>query len=85
MEEKEKQEALEMLAEQAKRAGKKAPTKLEDGVVLDKRAIMQDAIQEQIKARQEQERKLLKLAKVMDHVERAKREESIPLIEKAYK
>ena len=85
MEEKEKQEALELLAEQAKRTGKKAPVQLEEGVVLDKRAIMQDAIQEQIKARQEQERKLLKLAKVMDHVERAKREESIPLIEKAYK
>jgi translation initiation factor 3 subunit A len=85
MEEKEKQEALELLAEQAKRAGKKAPIVLEEGVVLDKRAIMQDAIQEQIKARQEQERKLNSLAKRMDHVERAKREESISLIEKAYK
>jgi len=85
MEEKEKQEALELLAEQARRSGKKAPVKIDEGVVLDKRAIMQDAIQEQIKARQEQERKLLKLAKTMDHLERAKREESIALIEKAYK
>ena len=84
MEEKEKQEALELLAEQAKRTGKKMTTTLEDGVVLDKRAIMQEAIQEQIKARQEQERALNALAKRMDHVERAKREESIPLIEKAY-
>ena len=84
MEEKEKQEALELLAEQAKRAGKKAPTTVAEGVVLDKRAIMQDAIQEQIKARQEQERKLNALAKRMDHLERAKREESIPLIEKSY-
>jgi len=85
MEEKEKQEALELLAEQAKRTGKKAPIKIEEGMVLDKRAIMQGAIQEQIKARQEQERKLASLAKRMDHLERAKREESIPLIEQAYK
>ena len=85
MEEKEKQEALDLLAEQAKRTGKKAPIALKEGVVLDKRAIMQEAIQEQIKARQEQERQLNALAKRMDHVERAKREESISLIEKAYK
>lgn len=34
--------------------------------------------------REERERKLLKLAKTMDYLERAKREESTPLIEAAY-
>lgn len=39
---------------------------------------------EQVKERQEMERKLQRLAKSMDHFERAKSEEAAPLIEAAY-
>ena len=59
--------------------------KLEEGQKLDKRSLMEDAIKEQIKERQDMERKLQRLAKSMDHLERAKREEEVPLIEAAYK
>lgn len=45
---------------------------------------MEEALSEQIKERQEMERKLQKLQKTMDHFERAKREEERPLIEEAY-
>ncbi|KAG1365293.1 putative Eukaryotic translation initiation factor 3 subunit A [Cocos nucifera] len=41
-------------------------------------------VDEQVKARQEMEKKLQKLAKTMDYMERAKREEEAPLIEQAY-
>ena len=87
MEEKEKQEALALLAEAEKRnKGKKGfKIKLEEGQKLDKRSLMEDAIKEQIKERQDMERKLVRLAKMMDHLERAKREEEVPLIEAAYK
>ena len=87
MDEKEKQEALALLAEAEKRnKGKKGfKIKLEEGQKLDKRSLMQDAIKEQIKERQDMERKLVRLAKSMDHLERAKREEEVPLIEAAYK
>ena len=87
MEEKEKEEALALLAEAEKRnKGKKGfKIKLEEGQKLDKRTLMEDAIKEQIKERQEMERKLVRLAKSMDHLERAKREEEVPLIEAAYK
>ena len=86
MEEKEKQEALALLAEAEKRSkGKKLKIKLEEGQKLDKRSLMEDAIKEQIKERQDMERKLQRLAKSMDHLERAKREEEVPLIEAAYK
>jgi translation initiation factor 3 subunit A len=87
MEEKEKEEALALIAEAEKRnKGKKGfKIKLEEGQKLDKRTLMEDAIKEQIKERQEMERKLVRLAKSMDHLERAKREEEVPLIEAAYK
>lgn len=39
---------------------------------------------EQLKERQEMEKKLHKLAKTMDYLERAKREEAAPLIEAAF-
>jgi translation initiation factor 3 subunit A len=89
MDEKEKQEALALIAEAERRnvgKGKKGfKIKLEEGQKLDKRSLMQDAIKEQIKERQDMERKLVRLAKSMDHLERAKREEEVPLIEAAYK
>jgi translation initiation factor 3 subunit A len=52
---------------------------------LDKRQLMEDALAEQIRERQELEKKLAKLARTMDHFERARREEERPLLEAAYK
>ncbi|KAI3951766.1 hypothetical protein MKW98_013824 [Papaver atlanticum] len=46
--------------------------------------ILEMAIQEQLKARQELEKRLQKLAKTMDHMERARREEEAPLIDAAF-
>lgn len=45
---------------------------------------MELALQEQVRERQEMEKKLQKLTKTMDHLERAKREEAAPLIEAAF-
>ena len=42
------------------------------------------ALNEGVKQKQEMEKKLLKLGKQMDYLERAKREEEAPLIEDAY-
>lgn len=52
---------------------------------MTKQALLELALNEQLKERQEMERKLQKLAKTMDYLERAKREEESPLIEEAYK
>lgn len=45
---------------------------------------MERALSEQLKERQEMEKKLQKLAKTLDYLERAKREEAAPLIEASY-
>lgn len=45
---------------------------------------MELALSEQLRERQEMEKKLQKLAKTMDYLERAKREEAAPLIEVAF-
>lgn len=46
---------------------------------------MELALSEQLRERQEMEKKLQKLSKTMDYLERAKREEAAPLIEAAFK
>lgn len=51
---------------------------------LSKQALMQLALTEQLRERQEMEKKLQKLAKTMDYLERAKREEAAPLIEASF-
>jgi len=51
---------------------------------LDKRQLMEDALSEQIRERQEAERKLNRLVKHMDHLERAMREAEVPLLKAAY-
>ena len=51
---------------------------------VTKQAIMEMALSEQLRERQETEKKLQKLAKTMDYLERAKREEAAPLIEAAF-
>lgn len=45
---------------------------------------MELALSEQLRERQEMEKKLQKLAKTMDHFERAKREESAPVMQAAF-
>jgi translation initiation factor 3 subunit A len=57
---------------------------LQEVTKLTKQLLMEEALSEQLKERQEMERKLQKLSKTMDHLERAKREEERPLIEEAY-
>lgn len=51
---------------------------------MGKKDLLELALQEQVRERQEMEKKLQKLAKTMDYLERAKREESAPLIEAAF-
>uniref|UniRef100_A0A0E0JDF0 Eukaryotic translation initiation factor 3 subunit A n=1 Tax=Oryza punctata TaxID=4537 RepID=A0A0E0JDF0_ORYPU len=84
MVEKEKIEAEELLQKQikeiAKRGGKKPVLQGE----VTKEAVMELAMNEQFKERQEMEKKLLKTAKQMDYLERAKRQEEAPLIEQAF-
>lgn len=57
---------------------------LQEVTKLTKQILMEEALTEQMKERQEMERKLQKLSKTMDYLERAKREEERPLIEAAY-
>ena len=51
---------------------------------ITKQTLMELTLTEQLRERQEMEKKLQKLAKTMDYLERAKREEAAPLIEAAY-
>ena len=51
---------------------------------MTKQTLIERAMSEQLKERQEQEKRLQKVAKTMDHLERAKREEAAPLIEAAF-
>jgi translation initiation factor 3 subunit A len=46
---------------------------------------MQEALSERLKEAQELERKLTRLAKTLDHLERARREEEAPLLDEMYK
>lgn len=81
MEERELEEAKALLQE---KFGKKAKKPLIDGEKLTKQALMEMALNEQLRERQEMEKKLQKLAKQMDYLERAKREEAAPLIDAVY-
>ncbi|CAN6724572.1 unnamed protein product [Malus baccata var. baccata] len=82
IEEKEIDEAQKLLHEvRSKKKGKKH---ILDGEKVTKASLMELALSEQLRERQEMEKKLLKLGKTMDYLERAKREESAPLIEAAY-
>jgi hypothetical protein len=58
--------------------------KLQEVTKLTKQSLMEEALSEQMKERAEMERKLHKLSKTMDHLERAKREEERPLIQEAH-
>ncbi|CAI9762036.1 unnamed protein product [Fraxinus pennsylvanica] len=83
IEERELQEAQALLltVETSRKKGKRPVL---EGVKITKQSLMELALSEQLKERQEMEKKLQKLVKTMDYLERAKREESSPLIEAAY-
>jgi translation initiation factor 3 subunit A len=98
LEEQEMAEARQLLEQQAAkkrlaggksaaavlRAGLPGQADADDGVKLDKKAIMQEALSERLREAQELERKIARVAKTMDHLERARREEEAPLVEAAY-
>lgn len=81
IEERELEEAKALLQE---KFGKKQKKPIIEGDKLTKQALMELALNEQLKEKQEMEKKLQKLGKQMDYLERAKREEAAPLIEAAY-
>ncbi|EOX92531.1 Proteasome component (PCI) domain - like 2 [Theobroma cacao] len=85
IEERELEEAQALLEETEKRIRKGGKKKsILEGEKLTKQVLMERALTEQLKERQEMEKKLHKLAKTMDYLERAKREEAAPLIEAAF-
>ncbi|KAL8139989.1 hypothetical protein V2J09_006010 [Rumex salicifolius] len=81
--EREEQETKALLEEAEKRR-KKGKKPIIDGENLSREALMEFAHSEKLKERQEMEKKLQKLLRHMDHLERAKREDASPLIEAAY-
>ncbi|KAA8536786.1 hypothetical protein F0562_029264 [Nyssa sinensis] len=84
IEERELEEAQVLLQEAEKRSKKKGKKPLLEGEKVTKQSLMELALSEQLRERQEMEKKLQKLAKTMDYLERAKREEVTPLIEAAF-
>ena len=80
LEEREMEEARQLydLANKNKKGVKGVAGK--EGMVLDKRQLMLDAHNERAREQQELERKMLKMARQLDHVERARREEEAPMI-----
>ncbi|CAN1784204.1 Eukaryotic translation initiation factor 3 subunit A [Linum perenne] len=85
IEERELEEAQAYLEEAEKRSKKKGGKKpLIEGEKVTKETLMERARNEQLRERQEMEKKLQKAVKTMDHLERAKREEAAPLIEAAF-
>ncbi|XP_064998794.1 eukaryotic translation initiation factor 3 subunit A-like [Musa acuminata AAA Group] len=84
IEERELQEAQALLLEAQKGAKKKGKKPLLEGEKVTKQTLIELALSEQLKERQEMEKKLQKLAKTMDYMERAKREEEASLIEQAF-
>ncbi|KAG5244749.1 eukaryotic translation initiation factor [Salix suchowensis] len=85
IEERELEEAQALLEEQEKRSKRKGGKKpILEGEKVTKQILMERALSEQLRERQEMEKKLQKLVKTMDYLERAKREEAAPLIEAAF-
>ncbi|KAG9453870.1 hypothetical protein H6P81_006774 [Aristolochia fimbriata] len=84
IEEREREEAKALLLEAEKRSKKKGKKPVIEGDKVTKQTLIELALTEQLRERQEMEKKLQKLAKTMDYMERAKREEEAPLIEAAY-
>ncbi|KAL4444951.1 hypothetical protein ABPG77_004001 [Micractinium sp. CCAP 211/92] len=76
LEEREQEELKAYMASRGKKVG--------EGEKLDAKAINQEVLTEQLRQQQELQRKLAKLAKQMDHLERARREEEAPLLAQAF-
>nr|GEX75108.1 eukaryotic translation initiation factor 3 subunit A-like [Tanacetum cinerariifolium] len=81
IEKREQEEAEALLKDMQGKIGKKPLTERKN---MTKQQLMDLALQEQVKGKQEMEKKLQKLIKTMDHLERAKREEAAPLVEAAF-
>nr|GLL25807.1 eukaryotic translation initiation factor 3 subunit A-like [Ipomoea trifida] len=84
IEERELEEAQALLEEAQKGVKKKGKKPILEGEKITKQTVMELALSEQLRERQEMEKKLQKLAKTMDHFERAKREESAPVMQAAF-
>ncbi|KAL1833496.1 hypothetical protein ACET3Z_003147 [Daucus carota] len=84
IEERELEEAQALLQEAEKRGKKKGKKTVMDGEKVTKQSLMELAHNEQLRERQDMEKRLQKLGKTMDYLERAKREEAAPLIEAAF-
>lgn len=84
IEERELEEAQALLQEAEKRSKKKGKKPVLEGEKITKKTLMELALSEQLREKQEMEKKLQKLAKTMDYLERAKREEAAPLIDAAF-
>ncbi|KAH6758031.1 eukaryotic translation initiation factor 3A [Perilla frutescens var. hirtella] len=84
IEERELEEAQALLQEAEKRSKKKGKKAVLEGEKITKQTLMDLAVSEQLREKQEMEKRLQKLAKTMDYLERAKREEAAPLIEAAF-
>ncbi|KZV35050.1 eukaryotic translation initiation factor 3 subunit A-like [Dorcoceras hygrometricum] len=84
IEERELEEARALLLEAGKHHKKKGKKQVLEGEKITKKILMDLAHSEQIREKQEMEKKLQKLAKTMDHLERARREEAAPLIDAAF-
>ncbi|VAH70998.1 unnamed protein product [Triticum turgidum subsp. durum] len=82
IEEKEAREAAKMIEDLTIRGKNKKKIHIEGD--MTKQHAMEVVLNQQVKERQEMEKKLAKLAKTMDHLERAKRQEEAPLIEEAF-
>ncbi|XP_056854957.1 eukaryotic translation initiation factor 3 subunit A-like [Raphanus sativus] len=79
----EEAEQKRLASEVEQRRRQRILREIEERELEKAQALLENTENHQIKV-EEMERKLLKLAKRMDHLERAKREESTPLIEAAY-
>ncbi|KAL2457978.1 Eukaryotic translation initiation factor 3 subunit A [Abeliophyllum distichum] len=84
IEERELEEAQALLQEAEKRSKKKGKKTVLEGEKITKQHLMELALTEQLRERQEMEKRIQKLAKTMDYLERAKRDEAAPLIEGAF-
>ncbi|GMH18914.1 hypothetical protein Nepgr_020755 [Nepenthes gracilis] len=84
IEDRELEEAQALLLEAEKRSKKKGKKPIIEGEKVTKQTLMELALSEQLRERQEMEKKMQKLSKQMDYLERARREEAAPLIETVY-
>ncbi|XP_058107148.1 eukaryotic translation initiation factor 3 subunit A isoform X2 [Magnolia sinica] len=84
IEERELEEAQALLQEAEKGRKKKGKKPVIEGEKVTKQTLIELALSEQLRERQEMEKKLQKLAKTMDYMERAKREEEASLIAAAF-